>query len=214
LEEDGFRGPVKTFTETHADYTLNETGTGFVEGPAVPYRASSYNRDGQLEETTFFKNGVENGKLLWEYSDDGLMKRRIDIDSQGRRASHEYSIEDAVTTQAVRANFDGTVGVGTKGDHDYQEYTYDSGGHLIERKFPQQGIRFVMKYGPLGRESESLEYKQGKLEWATHSTYEDNGHGDWIRRHETIWAAKYSEKGFVPWTEYYREITYYGKGGR
>jgi hypothetical protein len=51
--------------------------------------------------------------------------------------------------------------------------------------------------------------------WFTiRSTYEGNARGDWIRRHETLWMAKYPEKGFVPWMEYSREIKYWGDVAR
>jgi YD repeat-containing protein len=214
LEEGGFHGPVRTVRENQADYTLNEAGNGYVEGPRVPQSDSRFNPDGQSEEVTFFKDGVENGRQLSEYSDDGLIRRIIDIDSQGRRESHEYSIEDAVTTQYARAIFDDTAGLGTKGDRWFQDYKYDSSGYLTERAFPQQDRKFLMKYDSRGREIEKLEYKQGKLDSVTRSAYEVNEHDDWIKRHETVWVAKHPDRGFVPLTEYYREIKYWGKDGR
>ncbi len=85
VERDGFHGPVRTVTENQADYTFNGASNTYVEGPAVPQTASRYNRDGRVEEMAFFKGGVENGKQLWEYSDDELIRRHIDIDSRGRR---------------------------------------------------------------------------------------------------------------------------------
>jgi hypothetical protein len=214
LEEGGFHGPVRTVTEKQADYTFIEARNTDVEGPALPQSASRFNSDGQVEEITFFKGGIENGKELQEYSDDGLRRRIIDIDSQGRREPHQYSIEDAVYLMGISVNFDRTVGLGTEGDRSYHEDKYDSSEHIIEKAFPQQGIKYVMKYDSLGREVEKLEYKQDKLEFATRSTYEVNERGDWIRRHETIWLAKHPDKGFAPFTEYYREITYYGEDGR
>lgn len=101
---------------------------------------------------------------------------------------------------------------GTKGDHDYQEYKYDSSGHLIEKTL--RGTKYVMKNDSLGREIESSQYKQDKLWFIMHSAYETNERGDWVKRHETLWMAKYTEKGFVPWMECYREIKYWGEGGR
>ena len=212
LEEDGFHGPVRTVTESQADYTFDDARNAYIEGPAVPQTASKYNQDGQSEESTLFKDGLENRKLIVEYSDDGLKRRTIDVDSQGRRESTEFSTEDAVTAVGSRANFDRTKVSGTKGDHDYQEYKYDSSGHLIEKTL--QGIKYVMKYDTLGREIESSEYRQDKLWFTIRSTYEGNARGDWIRRHETLWMAKYPEKGFVPWMEYSREIKYWGDVAR
>ncbi len=215
LEADGFHGPVRSVMESRADYTRNKATNTYVEGAAAPQTASTYNRDGQLEEYTVFnfKNGVEDHKLLLEYSDDGLERRTIDIDSQGRREVHEISIEDAVFAIGNRANFDRTREVGTKGDHHHED-TYDSSGHHTEMSVPERGEKYVVKYDSLGREIESLLYKQGELGLTTHSTYENNERGDWIRRHETGWNPKYPEDGFIPWNEYYREITYYGDGGR
>ena len=43
LEQDGFHGPVRTVTESMADFTLNEAGS-YVEGPAVPRTARKYNQ--------------------------------------------------------------------------------------------------------------------------------------------------------------------------
>lgn len=209
LEEDGFHGPVKTVTENQASYTLDVARNSWVEGPAVAFTASRYNRDGQIEESVIFKDGVENRKVLSEYSDDGLKRRTVDIDSQGHREVKEFAAGWALTAVGTRANFDITYGGGMK-----EEHKYDSNGHLIEMASPQQDEKLVMKYDTLGRVVEMLEYKQGHLESANHSTYEDNQRGDWIKRHETLWLAKYPERGFFPLAEYYREITYWGEGGR
>jgi hypothetical protein len=208
LEEDGFHGPVRTVTESQSDYIFDDARNAYVEGPAVPQTASKYNQDGQSEESTLFKDGLENRKVIVEYSGDGLKRRTIDVDSQGRRGSTEFSPEDGVTAVGSRANFDRTMVSGTKGDNDYKEYKYNSEGRLIEKTL--QATKYVMKYDSLGREIESSQYKQGKLWFTMHSTYENNERGDWVKRHETLWVAKYPDKGFVPWAEYYREITYWG----
>lgn len=54
LEEDGFHGPVRTVTESQADYTFDDARNAYIEGPAVPQTSSKYNQDGQSEESTFF----------------------------------------------------------------------------------------------------------------------------------------------------------------
>ncbi len=216
LERNRFRGPVRTVTENRAEYTINfnRVRDTYVGGPAVAYTASRFNRDGQEEEITFFKDGVENGKQFWEFSDDGLPRRNIDINSQGGRTSHDYSIEDAVTIRSMGDSFDGTQDIGMKGDLWFQEHKYDSSGYLTELTFPNQNLKSLMKYDSHGREVEESEYKQGKLNSVTRSTYEVNERGDWIKRHETIWGAKYPDLGFNPLAEFYREITYWGEDGR
>jgi serine protease Do len=214
LERDGFHGPVRTVMENRANYTFSKASNTLVEGPAVSYEALRFNLDGQLEEITEYEDGVVTGKLLLEYSDDGLRRRTIDIDNQGRRVPHEFAREDAVFEIGNRANFDTTTSVGTEGDRDYGENRYDSSGHLIEQTFPHQGRKFVMKHDSLGREIERSQYRQAKLHGVTHSTYEVNERGDWIKQHGTFWLADLPEYGFTPVTESYREITYYGEGGR
>lgn len=208
-----FRGPVRTVTETQADYTFNKARNAYVEGPAVTVRTSRYNRDGLMEENTIFENGMENRKVLYEYSADGLMRRTIRIDSQGRRESDEFPTdENGVTAIGYRAYFDNSGTVGTKGDPNYEEWKYDSAGNLVERTL--HGIKFVGKFDSLGREVEILRYKQDKLDSATHSTYEDNEHGDWIKCHDTVWFSIYPDLGFNPQAEHHRQITYYDEGGR
>jgi antitoxin component YwqK of YwqJK toxin-antitoxin module len=211
LEENGFHGPVRTVTESYAGYTFNEAKNTYVEGPAELLASSRYNRDGRLEETTNFENGVETLRNLWEYSDDGLKRRNTFTTRQERLGPEEISPALAVN---MNDPFDTTEYVGTKGDRHYHEDKYDNSGHLIEKTVPQQGIKDVMKYDSLGREVERLEYRDGKLESATHSTYEENEHGDWIKRHEKIWVEKAKDDGFTPLMEDYREITYYDESGR
>ena len=214
LEEGGFHGPVRIVAENRADYTRNKATNGYVEGPAVPQTASKYNRDGQVEEVTFFKDGLENGKQFSEYSDDGLLRRITDIDSRGRGERREYSAEEAATLMGLSAKFDMTDEVGTKGERSFHEDKYDSNGHHTESTFPERGEKWVVKCDSRGREIESSLYRQGELVLITHSTYEDNERDDWIRRHETGWNPKYPEDGFIPWSEYYREITYYSRSSR
>jgi hypothetical protein len=212
-ERGGFHGPVRTVTTRRADYTFDKARNAYVEGPTVTARTSRYNRDGLLEEDTIFENGMENRKVLYEYSDDGLIRRTIRTDSQGRRESYESSSDaDAVTAIGYRTYFDNAGVVGTKGDPNYEEWKYDTAGHLAEQTI--HGIKFVRKFDSLGRESELLRYKQDKLDSATHSTYEDNEHGDWIKRHDSVWFAQYPDLGFNPEAEYHREVTYYNEGGR
>jgi hypothetical protein len=209
-ERDGFSGPVASFIEKHASYSFNRSRGSYIEGPALTYTASQYSRDGQLEEIAFFKEGAPNGKMRWEYTETGLIRRHVDIDADGRqRHAHEYSPEEAVATKAAGVPFDGTVGFGTRGDPYYQDYKYDNRGRLIERTFPQQGVKYVMKYDAHGREIESSEYRQGKLHSVTRSQYQDNEYGDWIKRHDTVWLASDPSTGFTPEMEQYREITYH-----
>lgn len=210
-ERDGFRGPVWTVTENQADYTFDKARSAYVEGPAVTDRTQRYNRDGLIEENTIFENGMENRKVLNEYSDDGLMRRTIHADSQGRRQSFEFSTdEDAVNAIGYRAYFDNTGSVGTKGAPSYEAWKYDSAGHLVEQTLGD-GIKYLRKFDSLGRQAELLRYKQDKLDSVTHSTYEDNERGDWIKRHDTVWFAEYPDLGFHPEAEYHREITYWGE---
>jgi hypothetical protein len=209
LEEAGFHGPVKNFKESRARCTLNHGEC--VEGPALVQTASGYDQEGRQVGVTLFKDGAENGKDIWEYSDDGLVRRLITIDPRGQRETHEYSGEDAVNVQAMHANFDGTVEFGLKSDPYYQEYTFDSSGYLIEHTFPNQRSKYVMTYDSHGRETEKQEYLNGRLETVTRSTYEVNEHGDWTKRHETCWYSELPDSGFAPYAEHYREITYWSE---
>ncbi len=71
LERDGLHGRAKTVIESRADYTPGKGKNAYVEGPKIIYSELRYNRDGQQEETIFFKEGGEKGKLVWQYSEAG-----------------------------------------------------------------------------------------------------------------------------------------------
>ncbi len=204
LERDGFHGPVRSVTESEASYTRNEATHTKVEGPAVLKATSKYNRDGQIEEIINIHGGVEDNKRLWEYSDDGLIKREIDIDSQGRRESpDEYSAEFAVWAQTFRAEFETWHG------HIYQKERLDR----LPSSHPDLDEKTVRKYDSLGREIETLIYFQGELVTVMHYAYEDNEHGDWIREHDEA-LREGIDDGFSPTREYYRGITYWGEGDK
>jgi hypothetical protein len=100
---------------------------------------------------------------------------------------------------------------GLKDSNYYSISKYDDRGLEIELSRPNQSYKSVMKYDDRGRETDNLEYQNGKLTTATHSTYEVNVNGDWIRRHETQWDARWPSLGFTPCVEQYREITYYSE---
>jgi Trypsin-like peptidase domain len=215
VEDEGFHGPIKTVTESVADYSPGETDNSYVEGPSEPARALSYSQEGRLEEYTVFQDGKEVQKSTWKYSEDGFIKEhRLSMADSGKNLPYEVAHQLAPAFMAASRSFDEIVPNGKKGERHYREDTYDRSGHLVEKALPEQGIRTVIKYDSLGRETESLEYRHDKLYSTTRSSYEVNQRGDWIKRHETCWFASSPDKGFVPFDEYYREITYYGDEGR
>ena len=93
----------------------------------------------------------------------------------GKRDVSDLSASEGIFTMASRIHFRRDSGRGTKG---YKLLTaiskYDSRGLEVEVSHPGQNYKSVMKYDDSGRETENLEYKDGKLTTATHSTYEVN----------------------------------------
>jgi hypothetical protein len=212
-ENEGFHGTVKEFNESEANYTYDAASDRYVRGPAVASGTSQkFNQDGRLEDYQSFNNGqciVGEDKL--EYTEDGLQSRMISIACDGKREVHELTLEEGILYMTSRINYDETVEGGTKGTNYYYFSKYNSRGLEVEDSHPGQNYKSVMKYDDRGRETEKQEYEDGKLTTATHSTYEVNAKGDWIRRHETRWDARWPSLGFTPWIEQYREITYYGE---
>jgi hypothetical protein len=151
------------------------------------------------------------GGYKGEYTEYGLQNRIIFIACDGKREVHELTLDEGIFYMTSRIHYNETVEGGSKGTNYYYFSKYDSRGLEVEDSNPGQKHNSVMKYDDRGRETEKLEYKDGKLTTATHSTYEVNAHGDWIKRHETQWDARWPSLGFTPWVEQYREITYYGE---
>ena len=214
-EDEGFQAAVKTFSESESSYT-NDTAThSYVKGPAVANGdAEKFARDGRLEKWDSFLYGKCSGSYLYEYTEDGLLNRQTYIACDGKREVTDFSIDEGIDTMASRIHFDETEEVGSRVANYHSISKYDGRGLEIEFSRPERNYKAVMKYDSQGRETEKLEYENAKLSMATHSTYEINARGDWIRRHQTQWDARWPSLGFTPWAEQYREITYYGEDGR
>jgi hypothetical protein len=211
-ENEGFLGPVKTFNQSEAIYTNDEVTGTYVKGPAVADgNAERFNRDGRLEEYDSFYSGNCAGSYKYEYTEDELQNRQIYIACDGKREISDFSISAGIDVMASRIHFDETEELGVNSANNHSISKYNDFGLKVEFSLPERGYKSVMKYDTHGRETEDLEYKNGKLTTATHSTYEVNANGDWIKRHETQWDARWPGLGFTPWVEQYREITYYSE---
>jgi hypothetical protein len=210
-ENEGFHGLVKKLDESEASYTYDAASDRYVRGPAVVDNSQKFNQDGRVEDSQSFYNGQCMGEVKWEYTEDGIQNRMIFIGCDGKREEHEQILEEGIFYMTSRINFDETVERGFKDSNDYSISKYDDRGLEIESSRPKRSYKSVMKYDDRGRETDNLEYHDGKLTTSTHSTYEVNATGDWIRRHETQWDARWPSLGFTPYVEQYREITYYNE---
>jgi hypothetical protein len=213
-ENEGFLGAVKTVDQSESTYTNGEAMGSYLRGPAVADgNAERFNSDGRIEKLASSMGGACAGSYEYEYSEDGLQNRQTYIDCDGKREVSDLSIGEGVETMASRVHFDEdqTAEFGQKGAKYHIISRYNGLGLEVEYSTPERGYKSVMKYDAHGRETENLEYRNGKLTTASHSTYEVNANGDWIRRHETQWDARWPSLGFTPYTEQYREITYFNK---
>jgi hypothetical protein len=210
-ENEGFHGIVKAFNESEANYTYDEASHKYVRGPALVDHSQKFNQDGRVEDSQSFYNGQCVGGYKGEYTEYGLQNSWISIACDGKREVHELTLDEGIFYMTSRIHYNEIVEGGPKGTNYYSISKYDSRGLEVEDSHPGQNYKSVMKYDDRGRETEKQEYKDGKLTTATHSTYEVNAKGDWIRRHETQWDARWPSLGFTPLVEQYREITYYSE---
>ena len=214
-ENEGFHGIVKEFNESEASYTYDAVSDRYVRGPAVVGITQTFNQDGRLEDYQYSYNVSYNDQCMGgsksEYLEDGIQDRMISIACDGKREVHELTLDEGIFYMTSRIHYDETVEGGSKSTNFYYFSKYDNRGLEVEDSNPGQNYKSVMKYDDQGRETEKQEYRDGKLATATHSTYEVNTKGDWIKRHETHWDARWPSLGFTPWVEQYREITYYSE---
>lgn len=216
LENEGFRGPVKRVEERISSYSYSAASNAYTEGPPLLSSIEEFNSQGRLlEQEGYFNGAAVGGKSIWEYSEDGLMKRYTGFDSQGKPEEgmdfKGLSVRDAVDIYGGRIHFDETQQNGTKGSRGYTEAKYDDMGNEIEWSNPGQGIRQVMRYDVRGWETECLEYRKGTLYSADRFTYDVDGHGNWVKKRDRQWLASIPNLGYTPYQEYYREITYYAE---
>jgi S1-C subfamily serine protease len=216
LENEGLRGPVKRVEERISSYSYNAASNTYTDGPPLLSSIEGFNQQGRLlEQEGYFNGTAVGGKSIWEYSEDGLIRRYAGLDAQGKPGQDMdfkgFSVHDAVDMYGGRIHFDETQLNGTKGARGYSEAKYDDMGNEIEWSNPGEGVRQVMKYNAQGWETECLEYRQGKLYSADRFTYEVTAHGNWVRKHDKQWLAAIPNLGYTPYQEYYREITYYAE---
>jgi hypothetical protein len=212
LENDGFHGPVKNVEERHSEYSYNAANNTYIEGPSELSSRISFNRQGRLEETESYWKGLKTGSLMREYSDDGLIKRLTSVDGNGESdGGKDYPVNTAIMTYGMNNPLDETREYGDKGSSDYQEQKFDLMGNQVELAFPNKGIRYESRFDAQGKETEQLEYKNGKLFSAERFTYVTNAHGDWEKKYGTFWTADAPSLGYTPSENYYRAITYYSE---
>jgi hypothetical protein len=210
LENDGFHGRVKSFEETHSEYSRNAVSNIYIEGPAELTAARKFGPEGRLEEIDYYSDGVANGKMIWEYSNEGVIKAVTEIDGKGNSdGGKTYPIDTALMTYEVNNPLDETRDYFDKGSPEYQLQKYDLMGREVEFALPNKGIRYESRFDAQGKETERLEYKNGKLYSAERFTYVMNAQGDWAKAHGTLWLAEFPSFGYTPWENFYRKITYH-----
>ncbi|HKV77125.1 MAG TPA: serine protease [Candidatus Sulfotelmatobacter sp.] len=208
-EERGFHGPVKSFIEEKATYEIDPVSKTTRLGPYLPVAASRFSPDGKELEFTSFNQGKESGKVKYEYSADGLLKRIVTPTT-----SYEFSRDNAVGTHVSNIHFDQMVSSGREGEKDYHEDGYDSAGRLIVQSFPGDGLTYIPKYDVLGNEVESRGYKNGgyvngQLWSIVRYVYKVNDRRDWVTQVESARLATDPEDDFSAISVSLREITYY-----
>jgi serine protease Do len=218
LENDGFHGPVKSVEERHSEYSYDAANNTYIEGPSELSSRINFNREGRLEETESYWKGLKTGSSIREYSDNGLIKRLTSVDGNGKSdGGKDYPIDSAIMTYIMNNPLDETREYGDTADNgdqgapDYQVHKFDIMGNQIEFAFPNKRIRYVSRFDAQGRETEQLEYKNGKLFSAERFTYMTNAHGDWEKKHGTFWTVDAPSLGYTPSENYYRVITYYSE---
>jgi hypothetical protein len=209
-EDEGFHGPVQSFTQKQSVYSLNEATGSYVEGAVLTTESETFDVNGRLKVSKQFSEGSETGSVIREYSQDGLELREIAVNSQGAQQVQELQSDEQMNVQASRIHYDETLEEGTKGTPKYDTCKFNDFGQRSECFIPVQGTRYVMKYDENGRETDWFVYMGETLRGKTHFTYEGNAYGDWTVQHATFWNSTKPDLGFIALGETYRTISYFG----
>jgi len=102
-----------------------------------------------------------------------------------------------------------TVGSETDPDN-FQKVVLDDRGNITERTFPlsPKGFRREVCRFEARREVDCSSYLNFFLKYKTQSTYEDDGAGNWIVKHETIFLPNFPQFGYAPAADEVRQIEY------
>jgi hypothetical protein len=212
-ENEEFRGPVKRVIESSSTF-LSGSSVDPGSWPTVTTSIRHFNRDGRLTEQDYYtRAGMPDGKQVYEYDNDGLIKRFITLDNNGvSNADFGCSLDECISIYAngpqFVGDFDRSIEVKAKDGSTEEIQTYDLQGHEVGIEFLKSDIKHIVNYDAQGREVEHQVYEKRQLLWTIRSAYETNSHGDWVSRRNNVFYPKDPARGY-PDSKYYREITYY-----
>jgi len=213
-ENEEFRGPVKRVIESSStDLGASSVDPGSLR-PRVTTSIRHFNRDGRLIEQDYYtRTGVPDGKQVYEYDNDGLIKRITTLDNNGvLNADIACLLDECISMYASGPQFVGIFDESSElreKDGSVKEIqTWDLQGHEVKIEFLKSDIKHIFNYDPQGREVENQVYEKGKQLWIIRFTYETNSHGDWVTGRGAVFYPRDPTRGY-PDSISYREITYY-----
>jgi hypothetical protein len=208
-EMDGFNGRVRSYSEKNVKYRFDSKTGKFVELPAVLVSVERLTEAGEVEEIDHFDHGTQDRKTEFFYSDKGLIAKRIRVRGSGQPEVKNYSVPEAIQAQIARIHYDETQAVGKDTDQDFHLIKYDPQGNLIELNSPNSREKELYQNDENGRIKEVLVYRSDELVSKSRATYVTNEYGDWTKCTGLRANLKADGSEFRPFTDIYRELTYY-----
>lgn len=201
------KGLVRNLSVTRASYDYDQRSDKYFEKPAELAEQSKYDLDGNKIELWQYLDGKLMIKHFYTYDEQGFKTRHILEFKDGSRKEYEITLAQSMTEKLDERMYSGTS------ETPISQSTYDRYGNEIEQilKLTYGLQKHVFTYGRHGFVAEEKTYLNDVLESVSRFTYETDDNGNWIKRYENGFSAKYSELGYTPVSMTYREITYHNQ---
>ena len=126
-----------------------------------PLRVYQYTPDGKVASIEHFEDGTLDYRETFEYNDQNLLSKKIQIDSDDtiwETETYEYNESDHLTKAILVFNhYNEAEDDQNLGDTTITEFQYDAQGQLIRKTYPGDEYHEVFEYDQEGRLITALE---------------------------------------------------------
>jgi len=129
------------------------------------------------------------------------MSKQIKISPDGKRDEHDYEDTAAAVSQMTRSHIYDDSWTGDT------VIKWNSKGNPLEQQSGKKQV--IYRYDSDDREVEVRWFYSGYPDFSTHSTYEDDRYGNWIKREESLRKEGVQPPGYRSLTVYRRTILYF-----
>lgn len=209
-ENQSLKGPVQSYVTTSSRFEYDEKPEKYIEQPSRTTTGKTvFDEYGNLIEEWEYNYGDLAWKYFYSYDDLGFMTSCFVWEpasgTDGKSEVFKLTQEESITRKMQYVNPVGTF------EDSHGKWVYDLSGNNIETISKTIKTSSLTTYDRNGLQIDDKYYKDGKLSQGHRYTYEFDQYGNWIKRLDMHFDARFPSIGYVPDFMSYRKLTYFGQ---